>query len=93
MTADMSANELVLSRRTEVTEERLRTHWHWGDRFAHMNDEREDAYEQCYPALHMGTLAAQIDRAQTGARDPRSASGSRQVSSAASKRSEKRFSL
>ena len=58
MTADMSANELVLSRRTEVTEERLRTHWHWGDRFAHMNDEREDAYETCYPVLEYGDLAA-----------------------------------
>jgi VWFA-related protein len=58
MTADMSANELVLSRRTEVTEERLRTHWHWGDRFAHMNDEREDAYEMCYPVITYGDLAA-----------------------------------
>ncbi len=60
MTADMSANELVLSRRTEVTEERLRTHWHWGDRFAHMNDEREDAYETCYPACEYGDLAARL---------------------------------
>ena len=58
MTPDMSANELVLSRRTEVTEERLRTHWHWGDRFAHMNDEREDAYEMCYPVITYGDLAA-----------------------------------
>jgi VWFA-related protein len=48
MTPDMSASELVLSRRTEVTEERLRTHWRWGDRFARMNDEREDAYLLCY---------------------------------------------
>ena len=60
MTADMSANELVLSRRTEVTEERLRTHWHWGDRFAHMNDEREDAYETCYPTFEYGDLAARL---------------------------------
>ena len=45
----MSAKEIVLARRTEVTEERLRTHWHWGERFEHMNDEREDAYEMCYP--------------------------------------------
>ena len=41
MTPDMSASELVLSRRTEVTEERLRTHWRWGDRFAQTNDPRE----------------------------------------------------
>ena len=60
MTPDMSAKEIVLARRTEVTEERLRTHWHWGDRFAHMNDEREDAYEMCYPAISYGDLAAQM---------------------------------
>ena len=47
----MSATEIVLARRTEVTEERLRTHWRWGDRFARMNDEREDAYEICYPPI------------------------------------------
>jgi VWFA-related protein len=60
MTPDMSASELVLSRRTEVTEERLRTHWHWGDRFARMNDEREDSYEMCYPTVAYGDLAAQM---------------------------------
>jgi VWFA-related protein len=60
MTSDMSAKEIVLSRRTEVTEERLRTHWRWGDRFAHMNDEREDAYEMCYPTVSYGDLAAQM---------------------------------
>ena len=60
MTPDMSAKEIVLARRTEVTEERLRTHWHWGDRFEHMNDEREDAYEMCYPAIAYGDLAAQM---------------------------------
>jgi hypothetical protein len=48
MTPDMSATELVLAQRTVVTEERLRVHWRWGDRFAPMNDEREDAYEACY---------------------------------------------
>lgn len=48
MTPDMSATELVLAQRTVVTEERLRVHWRWGDRFAPMNDEREDAYEVCY---------------------------------------------
>jgi 2-methylisocitrate lyase-like PEP mutase family enzyme len=59
----MSANELVLSRRTEVTEERLRTHWHWGDRFAHMNDEREDA--EAFAAAGADCLFA------PGVRDPR----------------------
>jgi VWFA-related protein len=63
MTPDMSASELVLARRTEVTEERLRTHWRWGDRFALMNDERENAYEACYPNLsYPGVAAAMIAR-------------------------------
>ena len=60
MTPDMSASEIVLARRTEVTEERLRTHWHWGDRFAQMNDEREDGYTLCYPPISYGDLAAQM---------------------------------
>jgi VWFA-related protein len=60
MTPDMSVNDVVLSRRTEVTEERLRKHWHWGDRFARMNDEREDAYEMCYPGPVYGDLALQM---------------------------------
>jgi VWFA-related protein len=49
MTPDMAVTEVVYGRRTEVTEERLRTHWHWGDRMAHMTDEREEAYQDCYP--------------------------------------------
>jgi VWFA-related protein len=60
MTPDMSASEVVLSRRTEVTEERLRTHWRWGDRFAHTNDPREDAYIDCYNPMVYGDLAAQM---------------------------------
>ena len=60
MTPDMSATELVLAQRTEVTEERLRTHWRWGSRFARMNDPREDAYEACYNPLVYGDLAAQM---------------------------------
>ena len=60
MTPDMSATEVVLSRRTEVTEERLRTHWHWGERFAHTNDEREDAYESVIRHLESRGRAAEM---------------------------------
>ncbi|MEO7790702.1 MAG: VWA domain-containing protein [Vicinamibacterales bacterium] len=60
MTPDMSASDIVLARRTEVTEERLRTHWRWGDRFAQMNDEREDAYLACYNPLAFGGVAGEM---------------------------------
>ena len=62
MTPDMSASEVVLARRTEVTEERLRTHWHWGERFANTNDPREDAYEECYAFSNPGVAAEMIAR-------------------------------
>ena len=51
MTPDMSASDVVLARRTEVTEEQLRKHWTWGGRFGLMKDEREQAYLECYPPL------------------------------------------
>ncbi len=63
MTPDMSATELVLSRRTEVTEERLRQHWRWSSRFAHMNDDRENAYLECYmPVVLPGVAEEMIAR-------------------------------
>ena len=59
----MSATELVLSRRTEVTEERLRQHWRWSSRFAHMNDDRENAYLECYmPVVLPGVAEEMIAR-------------------------------
>jgi VWFA-related protein len=51
MTPEMSASEVVLARRTEVTEDQLRKHWTWGGRFGLMKDEREQAYLSCYPPL------------------------------------------
>jgi len=51
MTPDMSASDVVLSRRTEVTEEQLRKHWTWGGRFSLLKDDREQAYLECYPPL------------------------------------------
>jgi VWFA-related protein len=63
MTPDMSATELVLSRRTEVTEERLRQHWMWSSRFAHKNDDREEAYLECFmPVVNPGVAAEMIAR-------------------------------
>ena len=51
MTPDMSASDVVLARRTEVTEEQLRKHWTWGGRFGLTRDEREQGYLECYPPL------------------------------------------
>jgi VWFA-related protein len=51
MTPAMSASQVVLARRTEVTEEQLRKHWIWGERFGLFKDEREQAYLACYPPL------------------------------------------
>lgn len=65
MTPDMSATELVLAQRTLVTEERLRVHWRWGDRFALMNDDREDAYEACYGKDAAGPLIARKRERET----------------------------
>jgi VWFA-related protein len=51
MTPAMSTANLVLARKTEVTEEQLRRHWPWGRRFSKLLDERETAYDLCYPPL------------------------------------------
>jgi VWFA-related protein len=51
MTPDMSAANLTLARKTEVTEEQLRKHWSWGTRFGLTRDEREQAYNACYPPM------------------------------------------
>jgi len=49
MTPAMAASQVVLARKTQVIEDSLRTNWPWGRRFSLMNDEREEAYEICYP--------------------------------------------
>ena len=49
MTPDMAASQVVLARKTQVIEDSLRTNWPWGRRFSLMNDDRENAYEECYP--------------------------------------------
>jgi VWFA-related protein len=49
MTPEMAASQVVLARKTQVIEDSLRTNWPWGRRFSLMNDDRENAYEVCYP--------------------------------------------
>ena len=51
MTPAMSASQLVLARKTQVTEENLRKGWTWGDRFTLRLDELEQRYVECYPKL------------------------------------------
>lgn len=51
MTPEMAASQIVLARKTQVIEEGLRRNWTWGRRFSYELDERERAYEHCYPAL------------------------------------------
>jgi VWFA-related protein len=51
MTPSMTVSDVVLSRRSAVTEEQLRKHWIWGERFGATRDEREDAYSLCYPPM------------------------------------------
>ena len=51
MTPSMTVSDVVLSRRSTVTEEQLRKHWIWGERFRATRDEREDAYNVCYPPM------------------------------------------
>jgi len=51
ITSSMSASELVLSRRTEVTEEQLRRVLPWGERGTLARDDRERMYAECSPPL------------------------------------------
>ena len=52
MTPDMSTSNLTLARKTVVIEQQLRDHWTWGTRHSLTErDERERAYEACYPPV------------------------------------------
>jgi VWFA-related protein len=51
MTPEMAATQVVFARKTQVIEESLRKNWAWGSRFTTVRDEREIAYEACYPLL------------------------------------------
>jgi VWFA-related protein len=49
MTPEMAASQVVLGRKTQVIAESLRKNWAWGNRFTYYRDEREEAYDACYP--------------------------------------------
>ena len=51
MTSSMSAADVVLARRTEVTQEQLRKFWPWGEKGTIARDDRERMYAECYPPL------------------------------------------
>ena len=90
MTPRMSAAQVVLARRTEVTEEQLRKHWIWGERFGLM---RTSVKTPTWPATRRSASrapsppGARADRAQARARDARGAAGSRSPPALASARS------
>ena len=65
MTAEMSARNLTLARRTETIEGILTDNWYWGkrDRIA-TKTEREQALEMCYPDL--GATAGIATRTNLG---------------------------
>ena len=67
MTPEMAATQVVFGRKTQVIEESLRRNWAWGERFSVMRDEREHAYNSCYPPLshekgHESALAREMIR-------------------------------
>ena len=83
MTPEMAASQIVLGRKTQVIADSLRKNWPWGTRFTYHRDEREAAYDACYPK-HAGveerTELGSGERAhcpQTRTRHPRGARGSR----------------
>jgi VWFA-related protein len=49
MTPEMAASQVVLGRKTQVIEDSLRQNWVWGTRGTILRDERETAYNMCYP--------------------------------------------
>jgi VWFA-related protein len=51
MTPEMAASQVVLGRKSQVIADSLRTNWPWGTRFTFHRDEREEAYDACYPLL------------------------------------------
>ena len=65
MTPAMAASQVVLGRKTQVIEDSLRRNWPWGTRFTYQRDDREQAYDACYPKQYGDTglsspLAAEL---------------------------------
>jgi VWFA-related protein len=71
MTPDMSARDIILSRRTTTVEGMLSRHWYWGGRDGMVQrDPEEQLYEMCYPPQGI----------QRSCRDPRDPAGQRSIS-------------
>jgi VWFA-related protein len=70
MTPEMSARDITLSRRTEVTEGFLHRYWYWGrrDRLTDERDPVEAMYEACYPENYKPTC-----------KDPRDPTGTKVI--------------
>jgi VWFA-related protein len=63
MTPRMAAADVVLARKTAVIADGLRNIWPWGERDTLQQDDREMAYEACYPGLEQrGVVASMVAR-------------------------------
>jgi VWFA-related protein len=63
MTPRMAAADVVLARKTAVIADGLRNIWPWGERYTLQRDDREIAYEMCYPSREQaGVVAAMLAR-------------------------------
>lgn len=63
MTPEMSAGDVTLARKTELTESMLAKYWAWGRRNEYgALDPEESAYVQCFPTQITGTTTADAPR-------------------------------
>jgi VWFA-related protein len=60
MTPRMAATDVVLARKTVVMASGLRNIWPWGERGTLLRDDREQAYEDCYPSLEQRSVVASM---------------------------------
>ncbi len=60
MTSRMAATDVVLARKTAVMADGLRNIWPWGERYTYQPDEREAAYEVCFPDREQAGLVAEM---------------------------------
>jgi len=60
MTPRMSANDVVLARKTAVIASELRDLWPWGTRGTLIQDDRDREYETCYPYPYQGDVVLEM---------------------------------
>src|SRR6185436_2141006 len=60
MTPRMSANDVVLARKTAVIASELRDLWPWGTRGTLIQDDRDREYETCYPYPYQGDVVREM---------------------------------